>query len=411
MSLNHLRRFSLHWWLPRWLEAMLVLRLQKKCVAGNKRRANNVPRRLFVDVSVIARKDAGTGIQRVVRSVGSELFQAPPTDWDVIPVIEDRRSGYLCSQWPLAAVPNNAGVYMCARPGDVFLGLDFSLDGVCFHRKQLMQFKSAGGEAWFFMYDLLPIQRPDWFTPKLTHRYRRWLRNIAALANGFYCISPTVQADLAGILDSQFGVVTGYESHVIPLSGRLEQSLPTEGLPHDVIELEHYIRSTPTALVVGTLEPRKGHADVLDAFEYLWKQGHKVNLMLVGRPGWKTDVLQDRIRRHPEYGRRLRWRDDLSDEALSRIYSLCHGVVVPSLAEGFGLPVVEALAHGKPVMARDIPVFRAHAAHGVSFFKAESSPSLIAEALVTWFQSPSPTSSLTDRGWAETKNAIMRALT
>jgi len=60
--------------------------------------------------------------------------------------------------------------------------------------------------------------------------------------------------------------------------------------------------SIPFSLMVGTLEPRKGHADILAAFSELWRQGAENRLVLVGRMGWQIEDLRDAIRMHPEYG-------------------------------------------------------------------------------------------------------------
>ena len=64
--------------------------------------------------------------------------------------------------------------------------------------------------------------------------------------------------------------------------------------------------------MVGTLEPRKGHADILAAFSELWRQGAENRLVLVGRMGWHIEDLRDAIRMHPEYGGKLLWFDDVA---------------------------------------------------------------------------------------------------
>jgi glycosyltransferase involved in cell wall biosynthesis len=59
--------------------------------------------------------------------------------------------------------------------------------------------------------------------------------------------------------------------------------------------------------MVGTVEPRKGYAQTIDAFELLWSKGEEVNLVIVGKAGWHVEELVERLRDHPLRGKRLFW--------------------------------------------------------------------------------------------------------
>ena len=107
---------------------------------------------------------------------------------------------------------------------------------------------------------------------------------------------------------------------------------------------------------------------MLDAFEHLWSQGINVRCVFVGREGWKVRDLTRRIRQHKEWGRRLIWLDRVSDDELTSLYKGTRAVIVAAKAEGFGLSVVEALFHQKPLVLRDIPVFREIAGNGAFYF-------------------------------------------
>jgi glycosyltransferase involved in cell wall biosynthesis len=110
--------------------------------------------------------------------------------------------------------------------------------------------------------------------------------------------------------------------------------------------------------MVGTLEPRKGHADGLDACDALWRNGVDANLVIAGRRGWMTDALAARLKRHPERDQRLFWLEDVDDAELHALYAGSTALLALSHGEGYGLPLVEAARHGLPVFARDLPVFR-----------------------------------------------------
>jgi glycosyltransferase involved in cell wall biosynthesis len=399
---------------PRWLETWRVRRV-RRAVLARPAIAPSRPRRLFVDVSVISKHDAGTGIQRVVRAVATQLLENPPAGWIVQSVGATRKRPYHPISWS-SVLPTTDFTPIEAQPGDVFLGLDFALDTIHFHECQLAAFKRQGGQLWFVMYDLLPIQRPDLFSDKLVVRYRKWLGVLAALADGFYCISPPVEAELRKELAQRYGLENGFRTHVLPIGWDLAASRPSTGVPAGFDAFLQRLTQRPTALMVGTIEPRKGHADVLAAFDILWQEGIEANLVIVGRPGWKTEALQAVLRRHPQYGERLFWLDEASDEALTKLYAACDGVIVASHAEGFGLPLIEALGHGKYVLARDLPVFRLHEVRSsrITYFSSGDAVSL-SKVLTEWFdrignlETPlKPESCLPE--WKDTAFAIVTCL-
>ncbi|TXF10928.1 glycosyltransferase family 4 protein [Pelomicrobium methylotrophicum] len=396
---------------PRWLEAWRVQRLRRELARCSVSAATS-SRRLYVDVSVISRHDAGTGIQRIVRAVASHLLTDPQPGWVIHAVGASRRHPYHLIQWPTAEVPA-PHVPIEGRPGDVFIGLDFALDTIRFHRRQLTDFKRRGGKLWFMIYDLLPVLHPAWFSDKNVVRYRKWLGVLAAMADGFYCISPYTEAELREELAQRYGLESGFRTCVLPIGWDLASSRPSTGLPAEFDSLLQRLARRPTALMVGTIEPRKGHADVLAAFDILWRQGRGYNLVIVGRAGWKTETLQLALRSHPRHGKHLFWLDDASDEALAMLYAACNGVIVASLAEGFGLPLIEALGYGKPVLARDIPVFRLHEDKGVRYFDAGCEPSTLAHTIDDWLgtaQGTMPISPLDIPTWADTTRSILSSL-
>jgi glycosyltransferase involved in cell wall biosynthesis len=106
--------------------------------------------------------------------------------------------------------------------------------------------------------------------------------------------------------------------------------------------------------------------------------------VLVGRLGWHVEKLRDMIVSHPEYGRNLLWFDDVDDEELELAYEGCEGVIVASYAEGFGLPLIEALGHRKPVLARNIAIFRVHEDLGVSYFPHSADAGELASRIDQW---------------------------
>jgi alpha-1,2-rhamnosyltransferase len=110
--------------------------------------------------------------------------------------------------------------------------------------------------------------------------------------------------------------------------------------------------------MVSTIEPRKNHTYLLDCFEQLWQEGIDVNLLFIGKVGWEVAALMKRINQHPQRNQQFFVFHDANDAELAYAYEHSTALVFPSHAEGFGLPIIEALEHGLPVIASDIPVHR-----------------------------------------------------
>lgn len=125
-------------------------------------------------------------------------------------------------------------------------------------------------------------------------------------------------------------------------------------------------------LHVGTVEPRKNLAVVLDAWQLLLERGRQPPvLVLVGKYGWKAESVRERI----EAGEAAGWARALGyvDEAgVSALYRRARAVVMPTLYEGFGLPAIEALSVGTPLVASDIPVLREVAGDAALFAPADA---------------------------------------
>ena len=371
------------------------------------------PRRLYIDIAVISRHDAGTGIQRVVRALALALIEEASGQWDLRFVAANRRRGYHIISWPEPEAPFIGDrTEIKARPGDVFLGLDFSLDTVRFHRRQLARFRRDGGSLWFLVCDLLPAERPEWFSPNNIVRYKAWLEILAVTADGFLCISQQTQDDLKRILKADFGLEEGYLSSVLPMGWSIKESMLQAALVGEEPPVR-FDTTQPFSLMVGTLEPRKGHADILAAFDELWRQGSDERLVLVGRMGWATEDLRHAIRSHPEHGGKMLWFDDVEDSELERIYQACQGVIIGSHAEGFGLPLIEALGHGKPVLARDLPIFRIHEHRGVRYFPAYGGVQAVADSIQKWtenVQAGRIVVTAPDKDWKASAKAVLSAI-
>jgi glycosyltransferase involved in cell wall biosynthesis len=112
--------------------------------------------------------------------------------------------------------------------------------------------------------------------------------------------------------------------------------------------MEAHLPLTPTFTVVGTIEPRKRHGILLDAFEHLWAAGADYRLLVVGQPTADSAVVE-RLRRHTRRTR-VTWIDRGDDNEIANALAHSSAMVFISDAEGYGLPPLEALAAGCPVI-------------------------------------------------------------
>ena len=107
---------------------------------------------------------------------------------------------------------------------------------------------------------------------------------------------------------------------------------------------------------------------MLAAFERLWAAGVDVGLVVIGKQGWNVDSLVEQLRSHPEQGTRLFWLEGLGDGDVRHLLGGCNALIQASIAEGFGLPVVEAGSLGVPLLLSDIPVFHEIAGEEATYF-------------------------------------------
>jgi glycosyltransferase involved in cell wall biosynthesis len=119
------------------------------------------------------------------------------------------------------------------------------------------------------------------------------------------------------------------------------------------------IMAIPYFVVLGTIEPRKNHALLLDVWETMAAQGHPVpGLVIVGRRGWAAPALLTRLDHLRAQLTQIVELPGLDDGAVASLLLGSEGLLFPSHAEGFGLPPVEAAALGVPVFAADLSVTR-----------------------------------------------------
>lgn len=311
---------------------------------------------LLYDATHTSHTRAQTGIQRVVRSLHRALAaQAPVTAichdphlgaWRPLTIGEQRRlepSSQIArsrgAKWPLhQQVAGRLKRLVGARPappaGSGFISGELFSPTVGAQLREL--FPRVAGPRVAIFHDAIGLKLPELTPPGTVRRLPAYLRELLQ----FDGIAANSEDSAVSLRDywSWLGVTDAPPIQAIPLG--LDECHVIRDIPSTAV---------PRVLCVGTIEGRKNHLALLEACESLWSAGVKFELELLGLG--RTDTAAAalaKIEVLKAAGRPLLYGGPATDAALQVAYQHCAFTVYPSLIEGFGLPVLESLQHGKP---------------------------------------------------------------
>ncbi len=233
----------------------------------------------------------------------------------------------------------------------------------------------------FMIHDLLPIEHPEFFRPHESRRHVRRLRVLAQIAAGAIVSTPA-------IADALLAYLGGLGRKTIPL---LVQPLPVSPTFHERREHDEALAARPYFVICGTIEPRKNHLLLLN----LWRElGRSLGpaapkLVVAGARGWENENVVDMLERCPTIRDHVIEAPGLSTPSLKRLIGNARAVLMPSFAEGYGLPVAEALTAGTPVLASDLPSLRAMSEVGITWLDPLDGPNWLA-AIRRLSEAPAP---------------------
>lgn len=200
-------------------------------------------------------------------------------------------------------------------------------------------FAAVPGPRVALFHDAIALKLPELSPPGTVSRFPSYLQELLAF-DGIAAVSEDSRDALLGYWE-WLGIKATPPVQSISL-GIDRASVSEAGTPSPVPAL-------PVVLSVGTLEARKNHLALLQACEDLWQTGQPFELHLVGFAQAQTGRRAvERIRQLQTAGRPIRYDGPVSDAALSAAYQRSTFTVYPSHMEGFGLPVLESLRHGRP---------------------------------------------------------------
>jgi glycosyltransferase involved in cell wall biosynthesis len=202
-------------------------------------------------------------------------------------------------------------------------------------------------QAVYLIHDLIPITHPETCRPGECERHEQRMRNALLSAAGIIGNSQATLDELAAFADRQ--ALTMPPSIAAWIAGKPVHKPASRGPA-----------AQPYFVVLGTIEPRKNHKLLLDVWERLLsKRGRAApKLLIIGARGWEATDIFRRLDDLGALREHVQEMGSCSDDELTDLLAGASALLMPSLAEGYGLPVFEGLGMGTPVIAADLPVYR-----------------------------------------------------
>ena len=310
--------------------------------------------RIYIDVTYFLSAKFLTGTQRVVNSVSKELIKLMPEKVCFV-IYDSEKKGF-------REVDFNSKSFVDDRvygpkdlnPGDVFFDLDAVWNNTYKRSVLYPQLKHYGIKIAVYVYDIIPITHPQFAHAETRFNFMNFVGAYLQYAD-ILIASAQSTLDEIGKLEGQLGLshVNGYVSWLGSDFSEAKTQISKEKVPEKVVSAA----KGKYVLSVGTIEPRKNHKLLLDAFDDgLFDRD--VKLIFAGKAGWNIDEISSRMEKHQRRDEDFFWFTGLSDEAIEYLYQNAYLVAFPSFTEGFGLPIVESLERGTPVIAADVPILR-----------------------------------------------------
>lgn len=207
--------------------------------------------------------------------------------------------------------------------------------------------RAGFGAVVLTIHDMLPLIEPRLFPEETVRGFRETLASLRC-SDHLICVSSSTRDDVLRLQHS----VPAERVHVIPLAAAAELAPVRQPAALEALRKRFALRPADRLILsLGTLEPRKNLNLVLDSFQRLRARhpGLPVRLLLVGAPGWQIQPLLRRLESDGA-AEAIQLTGFVEDELLASLYSCADVFVYPSLYEGFGLPPLEAMQCGTPVI-------------------------------------------------------------
>lgn len=328
---------------------------------GAKRRTDE-KKYLYLDVTYLSKCERFAGICRVVSKI-QEFLPVVQKEYEIVPVVGKQYLGFYELSNKKIVVPSE---------NDVFLSAEVTQGIIDSNNRFFRKIQKSGCKLVFFLHDLIPVLFPEFNgSMKFYRYYEKYLAQLAK-ADGVICNSNSVLMDFEKYL----------LVNKIKTNKNLKKSYTHLGVDFKPVDSAEVVKKSESVdfLMVSTVEVRKMYDLAVQAFDILWKKGINAKLSIVGKYGWKAEKAKALIENNEQLGQKLFWYNQgISDKELSEQYQKCDCVIFASKTEGFGLALIEAAIYKKPLIIRDIPIFREVAQDNAFYFEGDSPENLAAK--------------------------------
>lgn len=336
--------------------------------------------RIFIDVSVLTLATFVTGIQRVTREIAVRLIEDEAFDVCLLHYNAAKDAFYRIDNRAFCAYYlEHKGVKekMITRRqvkveeigrGTVFFDLDAAW--MCRVKRSYLLpiIKRQGAKIIAHIYDIISVTHPQFCLERGVYNFMDFIGAHLQYADRII-VNAKATVDELKKLCRRLGCRLP-ECSVVPLGADFGENRVIEDreVPGELVRLAN---DRPYILMVGTIEPRKNHRLLLDAYERgLRDMGY--GIVFAGYMGWKMEEFEQRLKNHEDFGKGVYHFQGLGDPEIAYLYQHARFLVFCSYTEGYGLPLIEAIMRGTPVIASDIPVSREVAGDYCVYFEQDN---------------------------------------
>lgn len=342
-------------------------------------------KKVFIDVSVLTLATFVTGIQRVTREIAVRLIKDS--------TIEIVLLHYNAAENTYYRIDNEAFVNFyvhkegvkekmiskqqvpLAEIGEGTIFFDLDAAWMCRVKRSYLLpiLKEQGAKIIAHIYDIISVTHPQYCLERGVYNFMDFIGAHLQYADEII-VNAKATVDELEKLTGRLGCKLP-PCHVVPLGADFREKKEIAASDMDA-KLVEAVEAAPFILMVGTIEPRKNHKLLLEAYdEGLKELGY--HIIFAGYLGWNMEEFAEKLHAHPDFGTKIHHFEGLNDDAISYLYQHAKFLAFCSYTEGFGLPIIEAIQRGTPVLAANVPVLREVGGEYCVWFEQDNAEGLI----------------------------------
>lgn len=386
-------------------------------------------KKIYIDISMVIVGTNFTGIPRVVMETTKKLYHNPKLELifleyhqkqDDFEIIDGEKFAAFCREKKGNRRKLRTGKHIPLwgmEKGSVFFDMD-TVWKTRVRRSYLYPLlKAKGVKIIPFVQDIIGVTHPQFCPSDDVLNFLDFVGAVAEYGDEIIVTSHATKGaveELCGRLQTPCPPI-----EIVPLGGdfkrtskKLSRITINQGISADISKIAE---SGPYLLMVGTIDPRKNHKLLLDAYEGGLKE-LPMNLVIAGHKGWNVDDFLERMERHEDFGKGIWHVNGASDEEIDYLYQHCYALAFPSYIEGYGLPIIESMVRGVPVIAADTPINMEVGGEYALYF-GQDKPEELVNTVAELISKPETYGALKEKlknfippTWEETAKGILRIL-